>query len=613
MGQSASFGEGSIGADELKVTGDGSSGQVLASDGDGTFTWTTDTENYLPLAGGALTGAVTTNSTFDGVDIAVRDAILSSTTTTAGAALPKAGGTMSGNIAMGGGDISGGGTITGTFVGGITGNVTGNTSGTALTVTQAAQTAITSVGALTSLTVDDITINGSTISDSGDLTIDTEADLTLTALSDIIHQSTSTNSTAGHHIFKSYNTEIMRIDGANNRVGIGTSAPARQLEVKDSSDTVNIRLQGSVGYCDISGNGGDGSDFVVKPEGTEKFRVKENGNVLVVNQVGIGTTSLGSKLAIQGGASDLTSSNIGDNNLRFTHDASSDYIGIHFQGTAVTDMFFGREPSGDDLIISTANTGSPATLVTFQQNGNVGIGVTAPYSPASGRKILTLEGTSNVSIELAVNGARKGYIYHNATDITIENETSGGDITLTPHSTGDVNIGAGSLVIGTAGEGISFSATNTPAQSAGTGSSNTLDDYEEGTWSPTFYGAGGGTTTFTNEGKYTKIGNMVYCSFDKANFGFNSGYSGALYISGLPFSGGVTSSHLSCSTDPYYYPASVWQSTGECGILWLKNSNTSTTGCRIREVAGDSDTPFPSDRLSSATGTYFGCTFTYRT
>ncbi len=50
----------------------------------------------LPLAGGALTGAVTTNSTFDGVDIAVRDGILTSTTTTADAALPKAGGTLTG-------------------------------------------------------------------------------------------------------------------------------------------------------------------------------------------------------------------------------------------------------------------------------------------------------------------------------------------------------------------------------------------------------------------------------------------------------------------------------------------------------------------------------------
>ena len=56
----------------------------------------------LPKAGGAMTGAITTNSTFDGIDIAVRDAILTSTTTTAGAALPKAGGTMTGNIAHAG-------------------------------------------------------------------------------------------------------------------------------------------------------------------------------------------------------------------------------------------------------------------------------------------------------------------------------------------------------------------------------------------------------------------------------------------------------------------------------------------------------------------------------
>ena len=50
----------------------------------------------LPLTGGAMTGAITTNSTFDGVDVATRDGVLTSTTTTANAALPKAGGTMAG-------------------------------------------------------------------------------------------------------------------------------------------------------------------------------------------------------------------------------------------------------------------------------------------------------------------------------------------------------------------------------------------------------------------------------------------------------------------------------------------------------------------------------------
>ena len=58
----------------------------------------TQLDAKLPLAGGALTGAVTTNSTFDGVDIATRDGVLTSTTTTANAALPKAGGTMTGGL-----------------------------------------------------------------------------------------------------------------------------------------------------------------------------------------------------------------------------------------------------------------------------------------------------------------------------------------------------------------------------------------------------------------------------------------------------------------------------------------------------------------------------------
>ena len=61
-------------------------------------TLTTALATKLPLAGGAMTGAITTNSTFDGVDIATRDGVLTSTTATAAAALPKAGGAMTGTI-----------------------------------------------------------------------------------------------------------------------------------------------------------------------------------------------------------------------------------------------------------------------------------------------------------------------------------------------------------------------------------------------------------------------------------------------------------------------------------------------------------------------------------
>jgi hypothetical protein len=52
--------------------------------------------NVLALTGGTMTGAIATNSTFDGVDVGARDIILSSTTVTAGAALPATGGTLAG-------------------------------------------------------------------------------------------------------------------------------------------------------------------------------------------------------------------------------------------------------------------------------------------------------------------------------------------------------------------------------------------------------------------------------------------------------------------------------------------------------------------------------------
>tara|TARA_Y100001963_G_scaffold115087_1_gene159721 strand:- start:7652 stop:13846 length:6195 start_codon:yes stop_codon:yes gene_type:complete len=66
---------------------------------DGVLTTTTTTANAaMPKSGGAFTGAVTTNSTIDGVDIATRDGVLTTTTATADAALPKSGGAMTGPI-----------------------------------------------------------------------------------------------------------------------------------------------------------------------------------------------------------------------------------------------------------------------------------------------------------------------------------------------------------------------------------------------------------------------------------------------------------------------------------------------------------------------------------
>jgi hypothetical protein len=71
--------------------------------------------------------------------------------------------------------------------------------------------------------------------------------------------------------------------------------------------------------------------------------------------------------------------------------------------------------------------------------------------------------------------------------------------------TGDQTLSTGNLVIGTSGKGVDFSVT------PGTGTSELLADYEEGTWTPTFTGNGTtGTVTATSYATYTKVGRVVH-------------------------------------------------------------------------------------------------------
>ena len=106
----ATAAQGTLAANALPKSGGAMTGAITTNstfDGvdiatrDGVLTSTTATADAaLPKAGGAMTGAITTNSTFDGVDIATRDAVLTSTTTTANAALPQAGGTITGTVTV---------------------------------------------------------------------------------------------------------------------------------------------------------------------------------------------------------------------------------------------------------------------------------------------------------------------------------------------------------------------------------------------------------------------------------------------------------------------------------------------------------------------------------
>jgi hypothetical protein len=106
--------------------------------------------------------------------------------------------------------------------------------------------------------------------------------------------------------------------------------------------------------------------------------------------------------------------------------------------------------------------------------------------------------------------------------------TSGTVATLTTPSFA-TTIGVGGATAAASGAGITFPAT----QSAST-DANTLDDYEEGTWTPVASSSSGSITTYVSGGRYTKIGRTVFVQGRIALVNVGTA-GGRLQCSGLPF------------------------------------------------------------------------------
>ena len=90
-----------------------------------------------------------------------------------------------------------------------------------------------------------------------------------------------------------------------------------------------------------------------------------------------------------------------------------------------------------------------------------------------------------------------------------------------------------STAVPSSGTGITFPAT----QSAST-DANTLDDYEEGTWTPALLLATGSITFSSVSGGYVKIGKLVYIRANFSGSATISSPTGDLRLSGLPFTAG---------------------------------------------------------------------------
>jgi hypothetical protein len=139
-------------------------------------------------------------------------------------------------------------------------------------------------------------------------------------------------------------------------------------------------------------------------------------------------------------------------------------------------------------------------------NGNVGVAIATPLSTFHVEGQIRTSTSSNYAT--FNNNFLRSYA---AGNYYFDNNTTGVDTVFRTSNasaldTTAMNVKANGVIDLPVGQ-IKFPASQNASSDA-----NTLDDYEEGTWTPVATSGGGSITTYSSNGVYTKIGNIVTCS-----------------------------------------------------------------------------------------------------
>lgn len=180
---------------------------------------------------------------------------------------------------------------------------------------------------------------------------------------------------------------------------------------------------------------------------------------------------------------------------------------------------------------------------------DVGGGQGALREFASGDKLPSAVLAANLAALAGLTGtANKALHFTGAGTMDVHDQTAQARVFMAASSTAaqrnSIGVGSGdspTLTALTLTNGqLVFPASQVPSANA-----NTLDDYEEGTWTPTLTFATPGDLSVSyaaNTGVYTKIGRVVHASFVLLTTAFtHSTASGALRIAGLPIVPGAVS------------------------------------------------------------------------
>jgi hypothetical protein len=187
-----------------------------------------------------------------------------------------------------------------------------------------------------------------------------------------------------------------------------------------------------------------------------------------------------------------------------------------FARTGSANTFYGSQTINGDL---NANIGSFSNYLSI--GGTSGLNTYGTINIPTGERMIL---NSYHGLELKTSGG-----IGSGTPISILKIDAGGKTEIT----GSLSINTGNIVFDS-GNGIDFSKTS---DGSGTTTSELLNDYEEGTWTPVIRGSGtAGTYELTHISHYTKVGRMVTVSTSIAMASsITGGGSNYLQITGLPF------------------------------------------------------------------------------
>jgi hypothetical protein len=444
--------------------------------------------------------------------------------------------------------------------------------------------------------------------------------------------------TAGNNITF---TQAMTLDASGN-LGIGTTSPeanGRLTLDRASSNYLMLRSGGTNRmslYVDsgVSVVDAQANPLVFNAGSAERARIDSSGNF------GLGVTpSAWSIRALQVGSGYAAWSSGVTNARMFAntyYDGSYRYIGT---GRATQ-----YEQDGYHAWF-TAPSGTAGNAITFTQamtldaSGNLGIGTTNPSTrlhvagtAQNSTPYITFETTSAnnsfnwVSTAFASNMTSTANLIHfigqsgsnkNAAYFGFKYDSSGSnnnlltmglfsaDNLLNINGYGNVSLSGATTTAN--GVGITFPATQSASSDA-----NCLDDYEEGTWTPSLSSDGGGSSATYNfiSGRYRKIGSTVIAWWGLNVATWTAG-SGTVQITGLPFAGITTGSYQESNVN---ITSGQWASAyaAYAGSTYFFNGSGSTTMFgRFMNNVDTTMSPAAIQGGSASVGTYMGGVMIY--